>query len=267
MSSIAFIGAGAMATAIACGLHEKKMFKTFYFTDHTQVALDRIKERIPTAIVSLDNTTVAKADVIVIAVKPQFCKPVMREVGKKLTEKHLVLSIMAGVTMQSIRDETASNCRIARCMPNTPLLALLGTVAFCVDKSATKADAELVQRMFSALGFCAQINENQMDLIPGVSGSSPAFVALFIDALADGGVQSGLPRALAMQLAANAVYGAGGLLAKGLVAHPCLMRDGVCSPGGSSIVGVTALENGGFRSAVINAVLETTRRTKELSKI
>ena len=113
MSSIAFIGAGAMATAIAGGLYEKKMFKNFYFTDHTQSALDRIKERIPTANVSLDNTTVAKADVIVIAVKPQFCKPVMREVGKHLTEKHLVLSIMAGVTMQSIRDETACNCRIS----------------------------------------------------------------------------------------------------------------------------------------------------------
>eukprot|EP00388_Colpodella_angusta_P035206 GDKK01035277.1.p1 GENE.GDKK01035277.1~~GDKK01035277.1.p1 ORF type:complete len:220 (-),score=0.59 GDKK01035277.1:27-602(-) len=191
----------------------------------------------------------------------------MNLIGPHLTEKHLIVSVMAGVTMQQIRDETKSKCRIIRTMPNTPLLALLGSVAYCTDSSATEKDAKLVDDMFTAMGYCVRIEEKQMDLIPGVAGSSPAFVAIFIDALADGGVQCGLPRGLAVRLASNAVYGAGGMIAKGLVAHPCLLRDQVCSPGGSSIVGVSALESGGFRAAVIDAVVKTTQRTRELSKI
>eukprot|EP00758_Cryptobia_borreli_P002411 Tbor_TRINITY_DN3011_c0_g1::TRINITY_DN3011_c0_g1_i1::g.17409::m.17409/K00286/proC; pyrroline-5-carboxylate reductase len=265
--SIAFVGSGAMATAIAGGLHKLDLFDKFYFSDRNENALTKMKTLIPDSITSTDNCICAKADVIVLAVKPQFCKPVLKEIGPSLTPGHLVLSIMAGVTMGQIRKETESKCRIVRTMPNIPLLALLGTVAFCVDPSATKEDADLVLKMFNSIGYCVEIQENQMDLIPGVSGSSPAFVALFIDALADGGVQCGLPRPLALRLAANAVYGAGGLIAKGFIDHPCLLRDAVCSPGGSSIVGVTALERGAFRASVINAVIATTERTRELSKI
>ena len=264
---IAFIGAGAMCTAIALGLSKTGIFEGFIFTDPDAAKLEVIKAQVPNSEVSTCNDKVAEADVIVIAVKPQVSKKVMNRIGHLLTEKHLIISIMAGVTMGQIRSETKSRARIIRTMPNTPLLALLGSVAYCTDVSATEEDAKLAHKMFSAMGYCVRIDEKQMDLIPGVAGSSPAFVAIFIDALADGGVQCGLPRDLALRLAANAVYGSGGMIAKGLVAHPCLLRDQVCSPGGSSIVGVSALEAGGFRAAVIDAVIKTTERTRELSKI
>jgi pyrroline-5-carboxylate reductase len=209
----------------------------------------------------------AKSDVILLAVKPQDMQPLLEslsENGKRQTSKPLFLSIAAGITLKQLESGLGGSARVIRSMPNTPALILQGASAFASGKYATDTDARLASRVLGAVGTAQEVPEKLLDAVTGLSGSGPAYVYTVIEALADGGVLMGLPRATALQLAAQTVAGAAQMvLSTGK--HPAALRDEVTSPGGTTIAGLEQLEKHGLRSALVQAVRKATERSKELA--
>ena len=175
----------------------------------------------------------------------------------------LLLSIVAGLSIASLEKAAGENLRIIRVMPNTPALVLSGASAFALGTQATEADAEIAQKIFGVVGVAVRVKEALLDTVTGLSGSGPAYVYTFIEALADGGVLMGLPRELALQLAAKTVAGAAEMVMQSGL-HPAVLRDQVTSPGGTTIAGLEALETGGLRAALIAAVRAATERATAL---
>jgi len=212
-----------------------------------------------------DNQEVARAcDVIFLAVKPQQMSAVLHALREQVTTRHLLISIAAGVTLESIASVVGLGPRLVRVMPNTPCLVRQGASAYCLGPQATTEDGELVARLLSSVGQVFAVPEGQLDAVTGLSGSGPAFVYQVIEALSDGGVRMGLPRDVATQLAAQTVRGAAEMV---LVTgeHPAVLKDQVTSPGGTTIAGLQALEAGGLRAALMGAVEAATRRSIELA--
>ena len=271
---IGFIGLGNMATAIIGGLlREGTVLEgdapvtaaDLIGSAPSQATRDRAAERFGIA-VTPDNVQVAReADVIVLAVKPQFFPQVTAEVREAAAGK-LVISIAAGLTLERIAGMLGvpeDQARLIRCMPNTPALVNAGCTAVCPGPGATDADAELCLRLMGSFGRAVVIPERLMDAAGAVAGSSPAFVFLFIEALADGAVQAGMPRAQAYELAAAAVAGSAQLMLE-TGRHPGDLKDMVCSPGGTTIEGVRALESRAFRAAVMDAVDACVQKSRQL---
>lgn len=204
-------------------------------------------------------------DILVLAVKPQQVEPVLAELRPRLSARHLVISIAAGVRLAKISTASGPAPRLVRVMPNTPCLAGMGASGYCLGPGATPADGELVARMFGAVGRAFEVKEALLDAVTGLSGSGPAFVYAVIEALSDGGVLMGLPRDVATALAAQTVKGAAEMvLCTGK--HPGQLKDEVASPGGTTIAGLAALERGALRAALIDAVEAATRRSQELGQ-
>lgn len=212
-----------------------------------------------------DNRKVAGwADVLVLAVKPQIFPEAAAEIRDEIREDTLVISIMAGKTMEYIEEQLGGRkIKLVRCMPNTPALVLAGCSGYCMNGQVTAEEADLTGRLLGSFGKAIEVPERLIDAVGGVAGSSPAFVFLFIEALADGAVAEGMPRAQALEFAAQAVYGSAKLLLESGM-HPGALKDMVCSPGGSTIEGVRALEKGGMRSAVTEAVIACVEKSKKL---
>jgi len=208
----------------------------------------------------------AGASTVVLAVKPHVLPVALTTVGPALSPDALVISVAAGATIDSIASPLAGGTRIVRAMPNTPAMVLQGATAISGGPHATEADLDVAERLFGAVGRCVRVPESAMDAVTGLSGSGPAFVMLFLEALSDGGVRAGLPRAVATELAAQTLLGAAALqLETGL--HPGVLKDRVTSPGGTTIAGVAALEAGGLRNTVIEAVTAATARSRALGKL
>lgn len=180
-----------------------------------------------------------------------------------MTASHLLISVAAGVTLAQIESKVPANVRVVRVMPNTPALVGQGATAIALGKSATKADEQIVLGIFGAVGTAYSVEEKMLDAVTGLSGSGPAYVFMFIEALADGGVRAGLPRPIALALAAQTVRGAASMVIE-TNAHPGELKDRVASPGGTTITGIHALERGGLRGVVMDAVLEAAKRATEL---
>ena len=262
---IGFIGLGNMATAIIGGL----LREGTVLADGTAVtAADLIGSAKTEAsrqakatqfgiAVTADNREVAAAaDVLVLAVKPQFFPEVITEIRDAVNENALVISIAAGLTLERIaalfgRDE--NTMRLIRCMPNTPALVNAGCTAVCPGTGATEDDEALCLALMESFGHAIVIPERLMDAASAVAGSSPAFVFMFIEALADGAVEAGMPRAQAYEFAAAAVAGSAQLVLE-TGRHPGDLKDMVCSPGGTTVEGVKALEQRAFRAAAMEAV-------------
>lgn len=210
-----------------------------------------------------DNAALASwADVVVLAVKPSVVSQALAEVADHLGEA-LVVSIAAGVPLRSIEKKLRHGARVVRAMPNTAAMVLCGASAIAGGHAATDDDLAIAQRLFEAVGRCVVVPEKSLDAVTGLSGSGPAYVMLFIEALADGGVRAGLPRDIALTLAAQTVYGSAKLqIDSG--EHPGVLKDRVTSPGGTTIAGLARLEAAGVRGAVIDAVEAATRRSIEL---
>eukprot|EP00761_Pharyngomonas_kirbyi_P011339 gb/GECH01011364.1/.p1 GENE.gb/GECH01011364.1/~~gb/GECH01011364.1/.p1 ORF type:complete len:275 (+),score=51.12 gb/GECH01011364.1/:1-825(+) len=263
---VGFIGSGAMATAIIKGTINAGLCEPSDITtsDKSPQQLARMKE-IGVNTTS-DNEVVARdCNIIVLAVKPNIVNIVLNELSKHLKEDHLIVSIAAGVKCSSLLKPLPGFARVARVMPNTNCLVGASASAFCLAGKAGDADATKVRTLFASVGSIVQVPEYQLDAVTGVSGSGPAYVLLFIEALADGGVNAGLPRNVAMQLAAQTVYGTA-LSVKEGDRHPGAMKDLVCSPGGTTISAVRELERNGLRSTVIEAVTAAFRKSIELGK-
>ncbi len=264
---IGFLGAGKMATALAKGFIHAGLV-----TADSLIASDPVKgarvafAKETGAKTANSNLEVLKfATVLVLAVKPDQVNDLLAEVRSQFTEKHLLISIAAGVPLARLEGGLGAGARAIRVMPNTPALVGASASAFALGKSAQPEDGQLAQKLFSSVGVAYQVKEWLLDAVTGLSGSGPAYVFLIIEALSDGGVAVGLPRDIATKLAAQTLLGSARLLLEtGL--HPGALKDMVTSPGGTTIEGIHELEKGGVRAALINAVRAATEKSKKLGQ-
>jgi pyrroline-5-carboxylate reductase len=207
----------------------------------------------------------AWANVVVLAVKPQVIGQVLEQMSTEIHSDTLVISIAAGVPLAAIEARLPSGQRVLRAMPNTAAIALAGATGIAPGSQAGPEDVRFARALFDAVGRSVVLDESQLDAVTGLSGSGPAYVMLIIDALADGGVKVGLSRETALLLAAQTVYGSAKLLLE-TGEHPGRLKDMVTSPGGTTIAGLHALEAGGLRHTLMNAVEVATRRATELGQ-
>ncbi|MCS6849536.1 MAG: pyrroline-5-carboxylate reductase [Gemmataceae bacterium] len=264
---IGFLGAGQMATALAqgwlaAGVVSRERLRA---SDPAAAARDAFAHATGVPAIAANGPVVADSDVLVLAVKPQSMPAVAAELRPLLGPQHLVVSIAAGVSLRQLADSLGDHGRIVRVMPNTPCLVGACAAGYAAAAGATAADVALVDRLFNAVGRAFALPESLLDAVTGLSGSGPAFVYVMIEALSDGGVRVGLPRDVATVLAAQTVLGAAKMVLE-TGRHPGVLKDAVTSPGGTTIAGLHALERGGVRAALLDAVEAATRRAVELGK-
>jgi pyrroline-5-carboxylate reductase len=263
---IGFIGAGQMATALGAGFVRAGLVAPadVHAADPDQKAREKFAKA-AFGNVGSDNVAVAeKSRVLFLAVKPQQLSGVSGGLKGKIPSDALVVSIAAGVRLAQLALWLGEDVRLIRVMPNTPCLVGQGACAFSLGGKATEADAELVEKLLRAVGAAWQVEEKLLDAVTGLSGSGPAFAYVMIEALGDAGVRMGLPRAVASALAAQTVRGAAEMVVT-TGEHPAVLKDRVASPGGTTIAGLQALENGRFRGTLIAAVEAATKRSIELA--
>lgn len=252
---IGFIGSGNMTKAILGGLLSSKtaLADNIIASALTEKTIREINEdfNIPT---TRNNPEVARsADYLFLAVKPDQYKGVIEEVKAHIKEGAIIITIAAGVTLESLGSQLGEQVKIVRTMPNTPSLVGEGMSALCPNENVSDKELAEVLELFSSFGRAEVLEEKLMDAVPAVSGSSPAYVFMFIEALADGAVKQGIPREQAYQMAAQAVLGAAKMVLE-TGTHPGELKDAVCSPGGATIEAVNTLEKTGFRASVISAM-------------
>ena len=265
--AVGFLGAGQMATALASAWTKAGLLdvaRSIAADPHPDA---RAKFRAATGVTAGESNlgVLAACDVIVLAVKPQVMSAVLAELKPAVRAAHLFVSIAAGVTLDTLALGLGKTASAVRVMPNTPCLVGASASGFSPGATATPEDAALVERLFAAVGIAYRVPEHLLDAVTGLSGSGPAFVYLFIEALADGGVKCGLPRATAQALAAQTVMGAAKMVLE-TGQHPGALKDAVASPGGTTIAGLHALERAAFRAAARDAVEAATNRARELGK-
>jgi len=262
---VAFLGAGNMGEALIKGLTQTGLVAAGSITasDPRADHLDLVAKRYGIRAVGDNATLVKSADVIILAVKPQIMGAILKEIAGAVDDGKLLISIAAGVSTHKLREQLGKPARLIRVMPNTPALVLEGVTAVARAHGLNPGDLEAAQELFAAVGKVVVLEESAMDAVTGLSGSGPAYIAITIEALADGGVKMGLDRATAMTLAAQTVLGSARLVLDTGV-HPGQLKDMVSSPGGTTIAGIAALEEGGLRRAFIQAVERATQRSREL---
>ncbi|MBC7979189.1 MAG: pyrroline-5-carboxylate reductase [Armatimonadetes bacterium] len=205
------------------------------------------------------------SEVLLLCTKPQDVFSALGSCKLDSGAGKLMISIAAGVTLANLEKHTPANMRVVRTMPNTPALVGKGAAAYCMGSRCVAGDEDVVKALLGAVGMAVSVPEKLMDAVTGLSGSGPAYVYLIIEALADGGVRAGLPRADAMRLAAQTVSGAAEMVIQ-TGEHPAVLKDMVTSPGGTTIAGLSVLEEKNVRSALIEAVMMASRRSAELGK-
>jgi len=252
---IGFIGCGNMASAIIGGLIKNDVFATedIYATALTDATQARVKEQFGIQIAESNRALVEAVDIVVLAVKPQYYQTVIEEVGDAVREDQLLISIAPGKTMEWLGEKFGKPVKIIRSMPNTPAMVGKGMTAICYNHLVDDADLEITGKIFGGIGEYEIIGEHLMDAVVGVSGSSPAYIFMLIEAMADAAVLGGMPRKQAYKFAAQAVEGSAAMVRE-LGRHPGDLKDMVCSPAGTTIEAVAVLEDKGFRSAVIEAM-------------
>lgn len=264
---IGIIGAGNMASAIINGIIASNvvMPKDLYVSDLDNNKLKVLCEK--GINVYTDNTQIIKkADIVIIAVKPDIYPIVLPEIkGIENSQKKLYISIAPGITINNIKTMLGFEGRVIRTMPNTPAQVGEGMTIICSEPPATKEDIKTACTTFKAIGKTAILPEKMMDAVVAVNGSSPAYVFMFIEAMADGAVKNGIPRMDAYKIAAQSVLGAAKMVLES-GAHPAELKDMVCSPGGTTIEAVKVLEQNKFRAAIIEAMDACTEKTKKLGK-
>jgi pyrroline-5-carboxylate reductase len=264
---VVVIGGGKMGEVIAGGIVGNSLAdaQNVTITDVVAERLQYLKKKYGVATTADNKTAVKKADVVILAVKPQSMAEVLQGISGAVSEDKLLITIAAGIPIRFITDQIGKIARVVRVMPNTPALIGEGAAALAKGDIATEEDLAMAKFIFDSVGTTVVVKEDLMDAVTGLSGSGPAYVFNIIDALSDGGVLMGLSRDVAVKLAAQTVLGAAKLcLQSGR--HPGELRDMVTSPGGTTIAGLKALEEGGLRASLIRAVEAATLRSKELGK-
>ena len=271
---IAFIGTGAMGTAILAAACQGVDPGQIYLTDAMPGRAEALAQEHGCHAVATNAEAAEMAELILLCVKPQTGAQVLREIAPVLLESQKVgkpkvlCSILAGVTIDTLRGwfGAGQDYPIIRMMPNTPALIGKGLMLLTCDDVVSEADKMALLTLIAPCGESEWLDEKLFDQATALSGCTPAFAYMFIEALADGGVSVGVPRALAMEFAARAVYGAMAMVLE-TGEHPGALKDMVCSPGGSTIAGVLALEEGGFRHAAISAIRQAAKRNAELGEM
>ena len=263
-ADIGFIGAGKMAEAMIGGLIMKNVFDKdgiIACAPHESTR-ERVSQTYGIRTLGTAKEICTESKIVVLAVKPKQVPEVFAE-GLDLKGKVLI-SIVAGLTIERLR-AYVPDAKIVRVMPNHCCMVLEGAMGFCCDSTVTETDKENVAGILESVGLAVEVGEEYMDAITGIAGSSPAFLYLVIDAMADAGVLNGLSRADSIRLASQSMLGAAKMVLE-TGKHPDVLRDEVCSPGGTTIVGVRAAEDMGLRSAMIAAVDSTIEKSREMSR-
>lgn len=266
-TKIGFIGCGNMAGAIIGGIVKSDLLesKSIMASNPTEEKLKTIKEKY-NILTTKDNKEVASfSDILFLAVKPHLYTNVMEEIKASLKDNSIVIVIAAGITLKFMEEALGSSRKIVRTMPNTPAMVGEGLTAICPNRNITDAELNIVMSIFESFGKAEILEERLMDVVPSVSGSSPAYVYMFIEALGDGAVLRGIPRSKAYTMAAQAVLGAAKMVLE-TGKHPGELKDDVCSPGGTTIEAVYSLEKNNFRGTVIEAMESCTEKTLKMSK-
>jgi len=264
--TIGFIGLGNMASAMIGGILQKGMAqpKDIIGAEKFAGAKEVAKEKFGIVIAENNCEAAQKADVLFLAVKPIFLQEVIEEIREVVRKETLVVSIAAGKNLQFYETMFGRpELKLIRCMPNTPALVLEGCTGVCAGANVTEEELELVVKLLGSFGKASVVPERLMDAVVGVSGSSPAYVFLFIEAMADAAVLAGMPRAQAYEFAAQAVMGSAKMVLE-TGKHPAELKDMVCSPGGTTIEAVKVLEEMGFRAAVMDAMEACIEKSKNL---
>ena len=260
---LGFIGTGNMASAIMGGIIKNQIIPAneIIGADMMEAGRKRVKEQFGIQVTADNHEVVRNSDVVILSVKPQFYAEVIAEIKDDVREDQIIITIAPGKTLAWLKEQFGKNVKIVRTMPNTPALVGEGMTAACPNEYMTKEEITYVLTLLESFGRVEIIPERLMDTVVSVSGSSPAYVFMFIEAMADAAVSGGMPRAQAYQFAAQAVLGSAKMVLE-TGKHPGELKDMVCSPAGTTIEAVRVLEEKGFRSSVIEAM----KTCEEISK-
>jgi len=264
---VGFLGAGQMATALASAWTRAGCLdpSRSWAWDVQAVAREQFAQRVGLPLAPSNREVASRCELLLLAVKPGDVRVVLEEIRPVIRPEHLFVSVAAGVRVQTLQDGLGGHRRIVRVMPNTACLIGCGASALSAAPDVTPAEVDQVEALFRAVGYVCRVPETLLDAVTGLSGSGPAFIALIVEALADGGVLSGLPRNLALELAAHTVLGTARLILED-GRHPAQIKDAVASPGGTTIAGLHVLEKAGVRGVIQQAVWMATCRAKELAE-
>lgn len=266
--TIAVIGAGHMAGALIGGMLKSKLVppKGIVAARRSPEALAELHKKWGVRVTSDNRKAVADADIVILAVKPQMAKKVMEGLAGAVKKEQLVISVMAGVTTAAISKALKVDGPVVRAMPNTPCLVDAGATAICAGARAGEKELKLAEEVFASVGIVAVLPESALDAATGLSGSGPVYIYMVIEAMIDGGVKMGIPRAVAAKLAAQTVFGAAKLAIE-TGKHPAVLKDEVTTPGGTAITAIHVLESKGLRALFIDGIEAATKRSAELSRL
>ncbi len=259
---IAILGTGKMGAAMAKGLARSENKWDLVLTNTTGV-LPEALSGLGLPCMKSNTEAVAGADIAILAVLPQQYRKVLAEIRDTVRPGACLISIAPGFTLESLNELTGGRFRIVRAMPNTPALIGEGMIAVCRDETVPDETFELAQQVLGCLGQTEAVTEAQLNAVIGISGSAPAYVYMFVDALADAGVLGGLHHSQAVRMAAQMLYGSAALLRE-TGKSPAELREMVCSPAGTTIEAVASLEDSGFRGAVIKAARAAMEKAKKM---
>lgn len=263
---IGFIGLGNMASAMIGGMLKREAVSPgdIIGKARTEATEERVKAELGIGIGESNAQVASRADILFLAVKPIFFADIIDEIRDEVRPDTLIVSIAAGCNLDFLKSKFGGNSRkIIRCMPNTPALVLEGCTGVCADTNVTSDELDCVLRLLRTFGRADVVPERLMDVVVGVSGSAPAYVFMFIEAMADEAVAEGMPRSQAYQFAAQAVLGSAKMVLE-TGKHPGELKDMVCSPGGTTIRAVKVLEEMGMRAAVMDAMEACIEKSREL---
>ena len=258
--TVGFIGSGNMGSAIMGGIVEKGIVnaKNVIASDTNETSLDKLREKYNINTTTDNKKAAGESDILILSIKPIMFPTVIKD-------ETLIISIAAGQTVSKIEKLFERDIKLIRIMPNTPALVGEAMSAIVVNKNVSKEDLDMTIQIFSSIGKCEVVEESLMDAIIGISGSSPAYVYMFIEAMADAGVKAGLKREQAYKFASQAVLGSAKMVLETNM-HPGELKDMVCSPSGTTIDAVYSLEKDGFRGSVMRAVDECIKKSVEMSR-
>lgn len=262
---IGFIGTGNMGSAIINGLVVSKFVseKEINIFDLNDEKAKKIYEKYSINILQNETEIVENSDIIILAVKPDVYSGVLGKIKDKMKKDKIILTIAAGVSISDVENIIGKDKKIVRTMPNTPAQVMEGMTAIAFNKNINSEEKEMIFRLLNSFGESIEIEEKLMHVFTAISGSLPAYVYMFAEALSDGGVLEGMPREKTYKIIAQAIKGSAEMMLK-IGKHPGILKDEVTSPGGTTIEALKVLENGNFRGTLINAVSKCTEKSKKM---
>ncbi|MDU1911666.1 pyrroline-5-carboxylate reductase [Fusobacterium sp.] len=266
MKRVGFIGCGNMGEAFLKGIINSLIVEISDINVYDSVRGEEIENKYGVKALENELDLIHNSDIIFLAVKPNVYFDVIDEIKDSINSSKILVAMAPGITMDDILEETENrNSKIVRTMPNLPLMVQEGCIAYSFNENIEDEEKVFFKELFEKIGMAIEIKEELFDAVIGASGSSPAFMFMFIEALADAVVLEGLPRTAAYKLIGQTLIGCGKLFLES-GKPPGELKDNVCSPGGTTIVGVKSLEENGFRGAIIKAAIETINKSKEMTK-